>query len=419
MKITKKRTLLATLILGFNLQAFTAEKQNSKVQTAQQNFGLNFMNEITKSEMEKNVFFSPLSASLALDMLWNGTAGETQENLKEAFHYQDLEMDEVNRANKSLVLDLQNKAQEYKKYIERAEISGDALELSINNSLWSDQSFPLKDSYISTMKDMYNAFMSSVGFSTSPAITAKIINNWASESTRGKIPEIVTEDELKGLVLLLSNATYFKGSWRNQFEKELTKKDDFYINIKNSISVDMMSLREDLAYTETVKLQAVQLPYVGNFASMTLILPKGGETLQSLSQELYSTAFWKSLDESLTTYNVNLKLPKFSFKYSKKLNDELKELGLAEIFGAPDFSNISDYASKLQVSFVKQDTFIKLDEEGTEAAAVTSAGTRIVSIPKDYEKVNMKINRPFFIAIQDDESKAFLFLGTIYSPENN
>jgi serpin B len=212
--------------------------------------------------------------------------------------------------------------------------------------------------------------------------------------------------------MFLINALYFNGSWRTRFDPAQTLEGMFTTASGVKQPVRLMHRDADMLYAETPSYQAVDLPYGNGAFTMTVVLPKDGIDIETFSASLTETS-WRSLASSFSTAEVDLELPKFSLSYERMMNDDLKALGMVVPFqpGAADFTRMSPLGAQLFISFVKQNTFVKVDEEGTEAAAVTLTGMRATALgPNEHI---MQVDRPFLFVIRERLSGTVLFMGKV------
>ncbi|MBN1327708.1 MAG: serpin family protein, partial [Candidatus Cloacimonetes bacterium] len=243
--------------------------------------------------------------------------------------------------------------------------------------------------------------------------SAQLINNWVREKTSGKIDRIVADRLDPMMVMYVLNAIYFKGSWSDEFDKKRTHPDKFLLSDNSSIMTDMMNKETDLEYFENELFQAVNLPYGNGAFMMTVLLPQSNKNLTDLIENL-TIEKWNTWKDGFSMLDGVLSLPKFKLAYEIELKKILKSLGM----NAPFQSNLADFSqittsSELFIDEIKQKTYVDVNEEGTEATAVTSVGMKTVSIPKP--GFIMKVNRPFLFMIRDQ--KSILFIGKISSPE--
>ncbi len=361
-------------------------------------FFANVFDEEAKGE-DKSFMVSPFSLSMALAMTWNGAAGETKTAMQETLKMGERSDKEIN---------------EYYQKLKEALLKTDpSTKLSIANSIFTNKFITINPAFIKTNTDYYNATVQSVDFSDLK--TVGIINKWASDNTNGLIEEVLDKTDPAALMYLL-NAIYFKGIWTSKFETENTSKKAFMTENGTKRTVDMMSQTADFNYTEDETMQVVQLPYGNQAFSMLVLLPKSGKKQIDLVAALKNKEYWQRNVASLREREVELYLPKFKTKYSKKLNDVLINMGMGIAFDSEraDFSRMLDTDSNIRafISFVTQDTYISTDESGTEAAAVTVVGMEMTSIGPP-QKVVFNADKPFIYLIQENSTGAVLFMGAV------
>jgi serpin B len=351
----------------------------------------------TETEHE-NVMLSPLSVSLALAMTYNGANSETKTAMEKTLKVYGLTPDDINKSYFDLVNAL--------KSIDQKVL------LEIANAIYYRKDFEVENNFIKTNQQYYNAEVSSLDFSSPNAL--KTINGWVAAKTRNKIETIL--DEIKpSQVMFLLNAIYFKGIWTKEFNKKSTELQSFYLKDGSTIQTETMQRSDTLPYTSNSLFSAVQLSYGKEKYNMFVFLPEPGKNLQDMITKLNSDN-WETWMKSFNmTQNVDIKFPKFKYEYDIKLNDVLTEMGMGVAFtGAADFTRINRDGG-LYIDYVKHKSFIEVNEEGTEAAAVT-----IVAIDKtsagEPKKVAFYVNRPFLYAITEKSTGAVLFIGTVKNP---
>ena len=366
--------------------------------SSDQSFAFNFLANVYAEESadEDNSFMiSPLSLSMALAMTINGAEGETKRTMQEALNLKGFTSDEINR---------------YYNKLRKALLGTDpSTKLSIANSIWTNQNIVIKDDFITTNKQYYNASVESVDFSE--VKTVGMINEWASNNTNGLIKKVLETTKPDDLMYLL-NAIYFKGIWTSEFKKNNTHQKTFTLDDGATVNVDMMSQTEKFKYKDDEYLQLVELPYGNSAFSMMVMLPKEEKNLLDVIDALNNSDYWAELKSDLREYEVELYLPKFKTEYSKKLNKVLSDMGMGLAFSdEANFSGMSDVSAK--IDFIKQDTYINVDEVGTEAAAVTTVGMVITSMPAQPQKVVFNANKPFIYVIQENSTGSILFTGIV------
>ncbi|KOP25519.1 proteinase inhibitor I4 serpin [Hapalosiphon sp. MRB220] len=369
---------------------------DTKLVNANTKFGFKVFAEVLKQENNKNVFISPASIAIALDMTYNGASGSTQQAMAKALELQGLSIQEINSSNAAL-----------KELLENPDPQ---IQLSIANSLWANQEVSFKPDFLKTIQDSYQAKVTNLNFQDSGSVGT--INNWVKESTRGKIDNIIESIEPEQVLFLL-NAIYFKGRWTNEFDKQQTAQQPFYLTSGNSKKHPMMSQKGKYKYYENEQFQAVSLPYgKDGKISFYIFLPKQNLSLKSFYQNL-NTENWEKWMSQFSQQEGFIRLPRFQMDYEVKLNYALQALGMGEAFSnKADFSQMGE---KFQISEVKHKTFVEVNEEGTEAAATTSVGIVATSLPVN-EPFRMIVDRPFFCAMRDNQTGSILFMGSILDP---
>lgn len=366
-------------------------------------FGLSLFKDVASQvKGDTNVMISPLSATLALSMTYNGAAGTTKTAFENTLGFSGLTTADINQSMENLSNEL-------------TSVDPDVT-FDLANSIWYRNTFSVEQNFLNTNEEYYNAEVSALDFNDPSSVNT--INNWVSNKTNGKIPTIINGISPSALMILI-NATYFKGQWKYQFDPSKTENKTFYLQDGSEEQAPTMTQKITMGYLNTGDFQAVELPYGrGNF-SMVLILPNKDKSLSDIENEMTETNWqqWSTtLDKPSIALTINL--PKFKFSYTKLLNDDLSSLGLGIAFsGSADFSNINPTTS-LYISQVLQKTYIDVDEKGTEAAAVTvvginsSAGTGVTT-------TSISFNRPFLFAIKEKYTNAILFIGVVKDPNKN
>ncbi len=371
---------------------------DSKVVAANTKFGFKLYKEILKQDSNKNVFVSPTSVAIALSMTYNGASGETQQAMAKALELQGITLPTVNQANNALKASLENADSE--------------VQLSIANSLWAKQGVTFKPDFMERNRQFYGAKVTELDFANADA--TRTINNWVKENTRGKIDQVV--DQLKpDDVLFLINAIYFKGNWTKKFDQNQTAERPFYLSNGTQKQHPMMSQSGKYRYYENETFQAVSLPYGKGRLSLYVFLPRENNSLDAFQQQL-AVENWQQWMNQFRMRNGSIQLPRFKFDYDIQLNNALKVLGMESAFSdGADFSNMT--SASVAINEVKHKTFVEVNEEGTEAAAVTSVGVALTSAQMPEEPFQMVVNRPFFCAIRDNQTGTVLFMGSLREPK--
>ncbi|MEA3432829.1 MAG: serpin family protein [candidate division WOR-3 bacterium] len=370
-----------------------AEKQLVK---SDNKFGFKLFKEIIKEEKDKNVFISPLSVSMALGMTYNGANGSTQEAMQKTLELSGLTIQEVNESYKSL--------------IELLTGLDPKVQFQIANSIWYRQEYSFEEEFINLCKTYFNALVRGLDFNDPNA--ADTINGWVEENTNGRIKEIVDKPINPLTVMFLINAIYFKGTWTYEFDEELTKDDWFYLPDGSRKPCKMMEQRSEYNYFSNPDFQAIDLPYGDGDFSMTIFLPRPQKNVDSLIAE-FNEENWDNWINSFSKDSGDIYIPKFTLEYGIKLNDVLKALGMGIAFDPywADFTRMYKPGG-IWIDKVKHKTFVKVNEEGTEAAAVTSVEMILGAGFGFY----MRVDRPFVFVIRENKSQTILFMGKIVEP---
>jgi serpin B len=370
----------------------------AKLSAANAGFAFDLLKQIAGEQPNANAFISPFSVSTVLQMVANGAAGETKTEMQRVLKTGGLPADALNGATKSLNLSLSSQTN---------------VILDLANAIWYREGIRLKPGFVSVNSNFFQAKLASVDFGKPDS--AQTINDWADKSTRGKIRQVVQWPFPPLTRLVLANAIYFKGKWARPFDKKETKPHPFYLSGGGEERVPMMWQRGHCSYQEGDGFQAVRLPYAGGRLQMYLLLPATNSSPIKLLAALNDETWQNKILPRFMDREGTLALPRFKIEYKVTLNDPLTALGMRNAFtSAADFSAMAD--EPLFVSEVKQNSYVEVNEEGTEAAAVTTVTMRSLAIMKPIEPFEMIVDRPFFFVIGDSQTQAILFMGIVYEP---
>jgi len=404
-----KNALLATFILAtlLGVGATHAAAPTLDVAAADNAFGFRLLNTVQNTIPSGNVVLSPVSAALNLSMVLNGAGGETRQEMLSGLSLSGAELNAINEANAQLIKVIRTPAQ--------------SVTLSVADSLWVDsRHVTLRPVYVKQMQVWYDAEMADLDFSNSS--TATRINNWASKETNGRISKVIDRIDPADLLLLL-NAVYFKGQWTHKFDKAQTQQRDFMLASGAVKQVSRMAQSGRFDYFEAPQMQAIRLSFGDGALAMEVFLPAKSSSLGALEAEL-TAEHWTSWQAQYAPRSGTIELPRFELKSNYRLNESLRALGMTRAF-QPDVAQLADMFSsapgqlrtgRFFISSVLQSTYWKVDEEGSEAAAVTTTGIRASAVARPAQPFRMIVDRPFFCAIEDRRSGALLFVGAIYDP---
>lgn len=362
-------------------------------------FGFDLLKEVdgAREASAPNSILSPLSASIALGMALEGADGETFEAMKGALRFQGLSREEINASYRGLLdilLDLDPE-----------------VELGIANSAWSRQGFPFHSGYFDAVTTTFDAEVQELDFNAPGA--KDIINGWVNEKTNGRIAEII--DAISPLdILYLINAVYFKGSWTTKFKPANTYAGAFQLESGEQVSVPTMSGDEmPIRLGQVGEVQVGELPYGGDAFAMVVVVPPFGTGVGQLLDQLDDDT-WAAWLGSTAEGKFAVRLPKFELEWDGMLKDALSAMGMGPAFvPSADFSRMTP-APDAHISAVRQKTYMKVDEEGTVAAAVTSVTVGVTSAP-----AGLYVDRPFLVAIRERLTGTILFLGVIRDPRGS
>ena len=351
-----------------------------------------------------NTMVSPHSISLALAMTWAGARGETETAMAGALRF-TLPQDRLHPAFDQLDLALSSRGQG------ATGKDGKPFRLNIVNAAWGQKDYSFEKAYLDTLAVNYGAAMNLLDFRAEPEPSRQTINLWVEQETENRIKDLIPRDGVSGGTrLVLTNAVYFNASWQTKFKKERTRDAAFQLASAGPVQVPTMVGEVDGWHADTAEYTAAQLPYQGGEIAMVVVLPKAA-TLEAFEATL-DGAKLQSIAAALSPEAMQVQLPKFSFEGKSRLKDALTTLGMGVAFGdTADFSGIHQ-PSELSIAEVIHQTFVAVDEEGTEAAAATA----VILDERTSVATELKVDRPFLFFIRDLQTGAILFLGHVTDP---
>ena len=373
------------------LLADAVPKSSEMMRDLQAAFNIALLKSLNDSQ-EGNLFYSSMSINAAMTMAYFGADGQTQIEIADALGYGGMDMAEVAA---------------YQKYLlESYEDPGDTTFTSAN-SMWIDDLFTAKQDYVDTMKDVFSTKVTTLDLQGEGAVGE--LNKWISESTNGMIEKLFEESDnpFTDTAMALMNAIYFKGNWTTPFDPDRTHNRQFN-GASNTSQVDMMSSDDEVMGYEGDGYKSVMLPYGDDerFAMIAVLPDDMDAYISGLNED--------SLHDVLTVFEdkdeVLLQMPVFEMEQQVTLNDTLKSLGITQAFTKEaDLSRISD--EDIYIGDVMHKAKIKVDEEGTEAAAVTSVQVTLESMPLN--RFEFVADKPFLFFIMDTENDLVLFTGKV------
>jgi len=359
-------------------------------------FGSELFRTVAASDARPNVVVSPLSASMALGMTLNGAATTTFDAMSSTLGFGGMTQEQINDS--------------YRGLIDLLTDLDPTVTFEIANAIWANDGFPFRDEFFQAVAAAFDAQAETRDFGDPSTMSA--INAWVDDRTHGLIDSIV--DGLDpALVMLLVNAIYYEADWTLRFDPDDTHRATFTRDDASTVTVDMMHLGDpEVRMKSGPDYRAVELPYGGEAFTMLVVVPSGPGTARDLVAELDPSG-WAALIEGLADGHLAyVDLPKLELTYDGYLNDALEEMGMQEAFGpGADFTNMSPLGDQLCISFVRQKTYIEVDERGTRAAAATAVGIGVTSAPSGFVA-----DRPFVFAIRERLTGTILFVGLVGDP---
>jgi serine protease inhibitor len=350
-------------------------------------FAFRLFENLQKQEPE-NTFVSPLSVSIAFGMLLNGAEGETQQAILNTIDFGDFTADEVNQG--------------YRDLTELLSTMDRTVTLGIANSLWNDDRFPVHPDFASTINTYYNGEARSLDFAA-PS-TKNEINGWVEDKTHGKIKDLIeTIDPLE--VMFLINAIYFKGEWTYQFDPARTHRAPFTNLDGTTAQVDMMfSEGATVHYFADANVRLIDIPYGNEQFNFTVIVPNDESELISIANELTASQLTEWIGSS-DSVSVELELPKFKLEWKNDIKENLAAMGMP----MANFPRLFQTPIANRISRVIHQSFLEVNEVGSEAAAATAIGIEFTSAPPVPARIT--IDKPFLFLIREKHSGVILFMG--------
>jgi serine protease inhibitor len=365
-----------------------------RVSRAANQFALTLFKRLNEVQLGENVFVSPLSVSLSLGMTMNGADGTTLDEMRSTLGFGAEELSAINAGYRGLM-----------------SLEGGldpSTTFDIANSMWYKQSLPVHQSFVDELKATFDAEVRASPFDQS---TITQVNDWVSANTNGKIPTILEEIHPEDVMFLI-NAIYFKGSWRDQFDRAKTRDGSFQALDGSTQTVKMMHRDEGegkLRLGLTPAALIGELIYGNGAFVMTIVLPSHSD-VNAFTATLDTTAWNALVAQTGGETKHPVSLPKLRLEYKRELKEDLQALGMRVPFerGGADFTRMSPMGKTMFIAFVQHKTFVDVNEEGTEAAAVTNTGIGLVSAP-----LCLCVDRPFIFSIRERFSGTILFIGKI------
>ena len=376
-------------------------------------FAFDLYQALPKSD-DGNLLFSPYSISQAFAMAYAGAEGVTEDEMADVLNI-SLPEDEFHPAFARLNLNLTER--EYDEFFTEGEAS--TFQLNIANAVWAQQGYPFAPAFVDTLDAFYGSGFRDVDFTADPDGAREAVNDWVAEATEDRITDILAPGTIDPMTrMVLANAIYFNASWMMPFPDALTADAPFTLLDGTEVTVPLMNQSETVLYADGENYQAALLPYLGGDMGMVVILPDEG-AFNEVDAVLDAEMFAELRDDLGPSGEVNVYLPRFEYEFDLQLGQIMAGLGMGSAFSAldADFSGMlaEPTGENLFIGEALHKAFIKVDEQGTEAAAATVLTMRATSVMPT-EPVTFRVDRPFMFAIIDNQTDSVLFLGRVMNP---
>ncbi|XP_065215769.1 leukocyte elastase inhibitor A-like [Planococcus citri] len=355
---------------------------------------------------EQNALFSPFNIYTALSLLHLGTSGETRKELTKALGLVDVEVG------------LSAQQNYFRKILNGLQTSK-AAEVKIANTLFVQNGLKLKESYLKTSKNYYQSEPQELDFAKGGPEATNLVNNWVSNNTKNRIPQLFKNQISPATSLLLVSALFFNATWNEPFKKSATKNETFNTGVKQ-VDVPLMNQKGYVPYfkSDDLKIEAISLPYENKEFNMLIFLPYQNHSVSAVI-DAYKPQYHQQLPQGVKWNNeyVDYKIPRLKFGWSQSINNHVIKAGITKIFGSAELDNlVEENASNLRVSDITHATEIQVDEDGTVATAATSIQGVRVSLEFRPDPIKFYVDRPFVISIYHGPTSMILFTGIVQNP---
>ncbi|MBL9163900.1 MAG: serpin family protein [Planctomycetaceae bacterium] len=369
------------------------------VAVANNGLAFDLFRQLGSEDADENLLISPISISTALTMTYAGARGATAAQMADVLHLNGLADDAIHAGCGGLISDLNAPREGYK--------------LSVANRLFGQTGFPFRQQFLDTLAGPYGAPLEQLDFVGNTEPSREHINDWVADQTNQKIKDLLPSGSITtDTALVLTNAVYFNGAWKNRFDAAATNDAPFY-RLDGSVGqASLMYQQNVLNHAAFDDFQMLEIPYAGDDLTLVVMLPNQRDGLAALEGSLDAERFQESVD-SMQLRKVDLFLPKFTFRDGASLKAPLEDLGMTDAFGDADFSGISE-GGDLVISDVVHKTFIDVNEGGTEAAGATAVIVETTSVNPNPPA--FRADHPFLFGLRDAHTGGLLFLGRMTDP---
>lgn len=371
-----------------------ASGSSAALTSATNRFGFRLFRQIAAHSADSNVFISPASVSLALDMAFDGSKGNTRAAMAGSLGLRGLSSSSVRTQAARLLSAVRS--------------DDPQVQLQIANALWARAGFSFNQRFTQRIARSFGAKVTSADFASPATISA--INGWVSCATHGTINSIISKLKPEDVMVLL-NALYFHGNWAAPFHNTDTHPGTFTTSTGASKAVQFMSQTHTFSYVAGANYQAIGLPYGSGRYAMRIVLPKAGTPIGSFVRQANANT-WRIWTARLKPADVALRLPRFTIRNDRLLTPDLAAMGMAPAFSTK--ANFTGICPRCFISAVLHKTYLRVDEKGTTASAVTGVVVGTTAIGAN--RVVLNIDHPFLMGLQDTRTGTMLFLGAICDP---
>jgi serpin B len=347
-----------------------------------------------------NIFFSPYSIANCLGLAYVGARGETADQMARTLQL-SLAPQHLPAAAAAL-----------RSTIDRQALNKTGYRLTTANALWGQKGLGFRPDYAQTVANGFGALVQEADFKTNPEPARLSINSWIKQQTQGKFPELFPPGSISsGTEVVLANAVYFKAAWARPFDKKNTDDAPFYVSDVRTVRVPMMKQTGSYRYLRARDFRAIELPYAGGELSMIVMVPEAKLGLAEFEKALNLANVTDWLGK-MKKYDVEVYLPRFQMTYDCELRERLSRMGMVRAFSLDaDFSGMTGMRN-FHLSAIMHKAFVNVNEEGTEAAAVTAAfiDRSLPDLPI------FRADRPFAFMVRDTRTGCILFMGRLVNP---
>lgn len=353
---------------------------------------------------KENTFFSPASIATALAMTAEGARGETQQQMFTVLGFKGADAQTMRKAFASLMQETNGNGENR------------GFQLNMVNRLWGQKGLNFLPAFLNETQKQYGAGLEELDFAHNVDGARQTINQWVEKQTADKIKDLIKPGMLGADArLVLTNAIYFKGTWADQFKKQMTHEEAFKQDADHQVKVPMMHRAGRYLFAEDDNAQVLEMMYAGNEVSMVVVLPKKADGLNEV--EKMADAKWlDAMPGRLGSKQVDVTFPKFKMRAEFELSKVLAKMGMPLAFGdKADFSGMTS-ETKLMIDQVIHQAYVDVNEEGTEAAAATAITMRAMAMRQPEKPVVFRADHPFMFMIRDTRSGVILFTGKVMNP---